>query len=80
MNFRIFLFLLFAFASVKAQPLKLKPKQKFSYETIASRDEKNERYSSDSYRYCRSNFEVLSALNGTYKLKVTPVLILTKKL
>lgn len=61
-----------------AQKLKLKAGQKFSYDAINSIDRKDKKYSSKTYEYWKTNFEVISHKNGIYTLKASPEIFLTK--
>jgi len=60
-----------------AQTLKLKTGQKFSYEAIND-VELNDQYNNKNYEYWKTNFVVTSHNKGTYTLKVSPEVFLTK--
>lgn len=75
-NLLVSIFLICGIA--KAQTLKLKPGQKFSYDAINSTDWKDKKYSSKTYEYWKTNFEVVSHKNGIYTLKASPEIFLTK--
>jgi thiol-disulfide isomerase/thioredoxin len=75
-NLLIAVFLICGIA--KAQTLKLKPGQKFSYEGINNTDSKSQKYSSKEYEYKKINFEVVSHKKGAYTLTVSPEIFLTK--
>ncbi|MFP5079594.1 hypothetical protein [Pedobacter sp. JCM 36344] len=60
-----------------AQVLKLKAGQKFSYEGINDREQKGQ-YTSKNYDYWKTNFEVISHVNGVYTFKASPEVFLAK--
>nr|WP_068890043.1 TlpA disulfide reductase family protein [Pedobacter panaciterrae] len=62
----------------KAQTLKLKVGQKFSYDAINSADRKEKKYNSTTYEYWKTNFDVISYKNGIYTIKASPEIFLTK--
>lgn len=68
--------LLLCFTVTKAQLLKLKKNQKFSYEMSQSRFSKSSQQIPDLY-YKNIDFEVIKASRGKYLLKVTEPLIIT---
>lgn len=78
MKINLFMLLLLICAAANAQKLKLKPGQKFSYDAIKSSDWKDKEYSSNTYEYWKTNFEVISHKNGIYTLKASPEIFLTK--
>jgi thiol-disulfide isomerase/thioredoxin len=74
-NLLISIFLISGIA--KAQTLKLKTGQKFSYEAIND-VELNDQYKNKKYEYWKTNFVVTNHTNGSYTLKVSPEVFLTK--
>ncbi|MES2829451.1 MAG: TlpA disulfide reductase family protein [Bacteroidota bacterium] len=63
--------------AAKAQTLKLKKGQKFSYEAIND-IELNDQYKNTRYEYSQTNFEVTGRDGDNYILKASPSLFLTK--
>ncbi|WP_214228037.1 TlpA disulfide reductase family protein [Pedobacter sp. B4-66] len=78
MKINLLIAMLLICGTVNAQMLKLKPGQKFSYDAINSSDRKAKQYSSNTYEYWKTNFEVISHKNGIYTLKASPEIFLTK--
>lgn len=77
MKIKLLLFLVLVSAISKAQTLKLKSAQKFSYEGISNTEWKKGEQWSYGYVYWRTNFEVISQKNGIYTLRASPELFLS---
>jgi hypothetical protein len=77
MRINLLVALLLICGVAKAQTLKLKKGQKFSYEAI-NEVEWNDEYKNKSYEYWQSTLEVTSRNKDTYTLRVSPSIILTK--
>jgi thiol-disulfide isomerase/thioredoxin len=60
-----------------AQLLKLKPGQKFSYESISD-IERKDKFQFKNYSYWKINFVVTSQANKVYTIKASPEIIFTK--
>ncbi|WP_449438322.1 hypothetical protein [Pedobacter steynii] len=78
MKINLLIIIILICGTANSQILKLKPGQKFSYDAINSTDRKDKKYSSNTYEYWKTNFEVISHKNGIYTLKVSPEIFLTK--
>lgn len=78
MKINLLISILLICGTANAQKLKLKPGQKFSYDAINNVDWKEKKYSSKTYEYWKTNFEVISHKNGIYTIKALPEIFLTK--
>ncbi|MGY4384886.1 thiol-disulfide isomerase/thioredoxin [Pedobacter sp. UYP24] len=78
MKIKLLISILLVCGITKAQTLKLKPGQKFSYEAINEIERINQTGSSKNYEYWKTNFVVLNHAKNTYTLRASPEIFLKK--